>query len=127
MRAGWIVSIIGHIGVVLMTLLVWETRSTLMPEESVIVPVEIVDVAAESNVRALAEDVPVEDDVPEAEAETQEAEAAPAPSPDPRSGVSSARTSSISPPSPAWSTSSAIPASSATMARAPTATSRGLG
>lgn len=83
MRAGWIVSVIGHVGFVLMTLLAWEARSTLSPEVGAVVPVEIVDVAAESNVRALAEDVPEEEVSPEeqemAEAEPELAEAAPQP------------------------------------------------
>jgi outer membrane biosynthesis protein TonB len=60
MRPGIIVSIIGHIGAVLMTLLVWETRDTIAPRAGQIVPIEIVDVALESNVRALAEELPEE-------------------------------------------------------------------
>lgn len=83
MRAGWVVSLIGHVGFVLMTLLAWEARSTLTPEIGSVVPVEIVDVAAESNVRALAEDVPEEEAVPEAQEETVEAESEAAPSPAP--------------------------------------------
>jgi hypothetical protein len=58
MRPGVIVSIIGHVGAVLMTLLAWEARTTLPPESGAVVPVEIVDVALESNVRALAEEAP---------------------------------------------------------------------
>jgi outer membrane biosynthesis protein TonB len=82
MRAGWVVSFIGHVGFVLMTMLAWEARSTLTPEVGAVVPVEIVDVAAESNVRALAEDVPEQEVAPE-EQETAEAEPEPAPEPAP--------------------------------------------
>jgi len=57
MRPGIIVSIVGHIGAVLMTLLVWETRAVIVPASGSVVPVEIVDVAPESNVRALAEEI----------------------------------------------------------------------
>jgi hypothetical protein len=81
MRPGVIVSIIGHIGAVMMTMLAWEARSTLMPAIGSVVPVEIVDVAPESNVRALAEDVP--EDQEEQEEETIEAEPEPAPAPAP--------------------------------------------
>lgn len=80
MRAGWIVSLIGHIGAAMMTLLVWETQADLPPSVGSVVPVEIVDVALESNVRALAEDVPDEQEAPQEE-ETVEAEET-APSPD---------------------------------------------
>ncbi len=84
MRPGVIVSIIGHVGAVLMTLLAWEARSTLPPESGAVVPVEIVDVALESNVRALAEEVPEEEETPApAEAEPTQAEEQPAPTPTP--------------------------------------------
>jgi hypothetical protein len=73
MRAGWLVSLIGHIGAVLMTTLMWEVRSQPTPDIMSVVPVEIVDVAVESNVRALAEDVPDE----EAPATPEEQAAAP--------------------------------------------------
>lgn len=82
MRAGWVVSAIGHVGFVIMTMLAWETHSTSMPEQGAVVPVEIVDVAAESNVRALAEDVP-DEEVSPTEETPQEAEPEPAPSPQP--------------------------------------------
>jgi hypothetical protein len=82
MRAGWIVSAIGHVGFVMMTMLAWEARSTLMPEISTVVPVEIVDVAAESNVRALAEEAEAEEAAPQEE-ETVEAQPPPAPAPTP--------------------------------------------
>jgi|CXWL01.1.fsa_nt_gi hypothetical protein len=83
MRAGWLVSLIGHVGAVMMTLLAWEVRSTPMSEISSVVPVEIVDVALESNVRALAEVVPEDEVAPEAE-ETVAPTPAPAPSPQAR-------------------------------------------
>ncbi len=84
MRPGVIVSIIGHVGAVLMTLLAWEARSTLPPESGAVVPVEIVDVALESNVRALAEEVPEEEETPApAEAEPTQAEEQPTPTPTP--------------------------------------------
>lgn len=82
MRAGWLVSLIGHIGFVMMTLLAWDARSSLPPEAGAVVPVEIVDVALESNVRALAEDVAEEEVSPE-EQEPSETEPTPAPSPEP--------------------------------------------
>lgn len=82
MRAGVIISIVGHIGAVLMTFLAWDARPIIVPSSGSVVPVEIVDVAAESNVRALAEDVPDEEVSPE-EQEPQEADEAPAPTPSP--------------------------------------------
>lgn len=80
MRAGWVVSVIGHIGAVLMTMLAWEASSSFVPEPSVVVPVEIVAVAPESNVRALAIPTPEEEEAEAAE-ETTPAEPTPAPSP----------------------------------------------
>jgi hypothetical protein len=83
MRPGVFVSIIGHFGVVLMTLLAWDTRAALVPMSGSVVPVEIVDVAPESNVRALAE--AVEEEGEEQADQTVEAEpiaeARPAPRP----------------------------------------------
>jgi len=80
MRPGVIVSIIGHIGAVMMTFLAWEANSSL-PEtgQSVIVPIEIVDVSLESNVRALAEEVDVEGE--EQADEVSDSTPPPAPSP----------------------------------------------
>lgn len=78
MRAGWLVSLIGHVGAVLMTTLAWQTAPSLAPMVGSVVQVEIVDVAVESNVRALAEDVPEEEVAPEEQEQTQEAEPAPA-------------------------------------------------
>ncbi|MBX3431365.1 MAG: hypothetical protein KF779_17400 [Hyphomonadaceae bacterium] len=78
MRTGVIVSIIGHIGFVLMTMLAWEARSTITIGGGAIVPIEIVDVAAESNVRALSVDEPEGEPIP---AEEPPAEEEPAPAP----------------------------------------------
>lgn len=83
MRPGVIVSIIGHVGAVMMTMLAWEARTVLVPSGSTIVPIEIVDVAAEANVRALAEDVPDEEVSPEEDQEAAEQEPAPTPTPQP--------------------------------------------
>ncbi len=83
MRPGVIVSIVGHVGAVMMTYLAWEARTVMAPASGSVVPVEIVAVAPESNVRALAVDVP-EDEVSPEEQEPQEAEEAPAPSPTPQ-------------------------------------------
>jgi hypothetical protein len=83
MRPGVIVSIVGHVGAVMMTMLAWEARTTLRHESGSVVPVEIVDVAPESNVRALAEDIP-DLEVSASEQPPQETEAAPAPSPQPQ-------------------------------------------
>lgn len=83
MRPGVIVSVIGHVGAVLMTLLAWEARSTLPPESGVVVPVEIVDVALESNVRALAVEPPAEEEPAPAETEPTTADEQPAPTPAP--------------------------------------------
>lgn len=47
MRAGWLVSLIGHIGIMLMTTLVWQTAAEIAPNAGAVVPVEIVDVAVE--------------------------------------------------------------------------------
>ncbi|MGQ0533391.1 MAG: hypothetical protein ACT4OF_11970 [Caulobacteraceae bacterium] len=82
MRAGWVVSFIGHVGFVIMTLLAWESRSSLPQNIGAVVPVEIVDVAAESNVRALAEDVPDEEVSPQEQPPSEE-EPAPASTPAP--------------------------------------------
>lgn len=82
MRPGVIVSIVGHVGAVLMTLLAWEAQSSLPTEMGAVVPVEIVAIAPESNVRALAEAVP-EDEVSPDEVEPAEAEERPAPAPTP--------------------------------------------
>ena len=54
MRAGWIVSFVGHVGAVLMSLLAWEASSTMAPAGGAVVPIEIVTIGPESNVRALA-------------------------------------------------------------------------
>lgn len=87
MRAGWVVSLFAHVFAVWLTMQAWNTRAALTPLSGVIVPIEIVDVAAESNVRALAEDVPDEEAVPEEQEQTAEATPAPAAAaaPQPRS------------------------------------------
>lgn len=83
MRPGVIVSIVGHVGAVMMTLLAWETRTVILPASGSVVPVEIVATAPESNVRALAENVPDEEVAPD-EQEPTEAEPAPTPAPTPQ-------------------------------------------
>jgi hypothetical protein len=85
MRAGLVVSLVGHVGAVMMTMLAWEARTTLAPDAGVIVPIEIVDVALESNVRALAEPVPEEDvSASEETSVASEPETAPLPAPTPQ-------------------------------------------
>lgn len=79
MRAGIAVSVIGHVGAVMMTLLAWQTTTTLAPSGGGVVPVEIVDVAPESNVRALAIDVPEEGEQQGDQSSEAEPEAAPTP------------------------------------------------
>lgn len=85
MRAGLVVSIIGHVGAVLMTMLVWEARTTLPADLVAVVPVEIVDIAEEANVRALTVDAPEEEvTAPEEQTVREETPAAAAPTPAPR-------------------------------------------
>ncbi|MGD9816638.1 MAG: hypothetical protein AB7Q23_06455 [Hyphomonadaceae bacterium] len=79
MRAGFVVSLIGHVGAVMMTLLAWETRSSFEMGATQIVPVEIVNIGAEANVRALAQEVPDEDLSPQEEQNDQSEEARPQP------------------------------------------------
>jgi hypothetical protein len=84
MRPGVIVSAVGHVGAVMMTLLAWETHTVLMPSTGSVVPVEIVATAPESNVRALAEDVPEgEEQADELADATPEPTPAPTPAPPP--------------------------------------------
>lgn len=79
MRAGVIVSVIGHIGAVLMTYLALPAMHGQLESISApVVPVEIVEVGPEANVRALAVDVPDEDVSPVPE---EPQEAAPVPTP----------------------------------------------
>lgn len=85
MRSGWIVpllvSLIGHIGAIMMTTLAWQlTAETSIPAVGAVVPVEIVDIGEESNVRALAEETP-EDAAPQEQQQTQVAAIEPAPGP----------------------------------------------
>jgi hypothetical protein len=79
MRAGVLVSIIGHIGLVMMTMLAWEARSEIPATGGSVVPIEIVDVAEESNVRALARQVEGDESPMQADAPTAEEEPPPAP------------------------------------------------
>lgn len=84
MRAGWVVSAIGHVGFVIMTMLAWEVSTPMSGGSTAVVPVEIVDVAVEANVRALAEDVPdAEETFTEATDSVEESRPPPAPSPTP--------------------------------------------
>lgn len=84
MRAGVFVSAIGHVGAVMMTLLAWEANSSLPQNVVTVVPIEIVDVGLEANVRALAEDVPDEEVAPQEEQVAAAEEPAPAPTPAPQ-------------------------------------------
>jgi hypothetical protein len=79
MRAGVAVSVIGHVGAVMMTMLAWQARTVIVPSSGAVVPVEIVDVAPESNVRALAIPTPEEEEATPEEQEPTEAEATPTP------------------------------------------------
>lgn len=81
MRPGVIVSVIGHVGAVMLTLFAWEARSTLPIQGAQIVPVEIVDIGAETNVRALAEQVPDEEVAPQEDEQQLEEPPPPAPTP----------------------------------------------
>src|SRR5690348_16118220 len=85
MRAGWVVSLIGHIGFVIMTMLAWNVSAPLRAGGTVVVPVEIVDVAPEANVRALAEQVedPSDEDVADPDAQQRPETPPPAPTPTP--------------------------------------------
>ena len=80
---GPVVSLIGHVGAVMMTLLAWELNSSLPDNIVTVVPIEIVDVGLEPNVRALAEDVPDEEVAPQEEQVAAVEEPAPAPTPTP--------------------------------------------
>lgn len=73
-----VVSIIGHVGAVLMTMLVWEARTTLPSGGVAVVPIEIVDISEETNVRALTVDAPDEEATAQEE-ETSPEEARPTP------------------------------------------------
>lgn len=82
MRPGIVVSIVGHLVAVWLTWLSWPAMAELQPMGAQIVPVEIVAIGDETNVRALAEQVP-EDEVAPQEEEASEEEPAPAPTPTP--------------------------------------------
>jgi|CXWL01.1.fsa_nt_gi hypothetical protein len=85
MRAGVIVSIIGHAGAILMTTLIWNTSVATTPSlGGAAVPVEIVDVDLESNVRALTQDAAEEEAAAAEEEQIAATEPTPAPTPTPR-------------------------------------------
>ncbi len=81
---GVIVSVIGHVGAVMLTLLSWNMNPPEPISAGAVVPVEVVNVAPESNVRALApplpeieeEEIPAMADIPAVE-QPHLAEAAP--------------------------------------------------
>jgi colicin import membrane protein len=84
MRAGWAVSVIGHVGAVMMTLLVWEAHSAYTGNGgTATVPVDIVDVAPESNVRALSTEPSEETAPPPTSDDTSVEPPAPTPPPAP--------------------------------------------
>jgi len=87
MRAGWVVSSIGHIGAVMITLLAWETNTTFVPRGVATVPVDIVDVAPESNVRATAIN-PSEEETPAPVVPDTAIPTPPPPTPSPRPRLS---------------------------------------
>lgn len=79
MRAGLVVSFIGHVGFVIMTMLAWEANTRLPLAATAVVPIEIVDMSTEANVRALSEDAPDEEDSsPEETNATEEPQPTPA-------------------------------------------------
>lgn len=86
MRVGWAASAVGHVGAVLMTLASWPAMTEASTDNGVVVPVEVVDISAVSNVRALAPAPDPEDDAnappDQPVAAAQESEPEPAPSPD---------------------------------------------
>jgi len=81
MRPGWIVSLVGHIGAVLMTLLVWEANPQVIRTQGAVVPVEIVAVAPQSNVQALS--ASQEEPTPAPAQATPEPQPTPEPAPPP--------------------------------------------
>jgi len=84
MRAGVFVSLIGHVGAVMMTLLAWETNSSISMGSTQIVPVEIVTVGTEVNVRALAQETPEDEVSPQAQENDQQDQARPQPASTPQ-------------------------------------------
>ncbi|HVY84106.1 MAG TPA: cell envelope integrity protein TolA [Caulobacterales bacterium] len=83
MRPGLVVSFIGHVGFVLMTLLVWRPTSMLIPTSGAVVPVEIVATAPESNVRALSNSNEEPTPAPEQQVAPPEPTPSPTPAPPP--------------------------------------------
>jgi hypothetical protein len=90
MRPGIAISVVGHILAVWLTWVSWPIVSELPSMGAQIVPVEIVNIGAETNVRALAEEVPDDEVAPQEEEQSQE-EPAPAPSPTPQQRREQAR------------------------------------
>lgn len=81
MRLGVVVSAIGHVGAVLMTLIAWPQGPPPARDEGSIVPVEIVTISDLTDVRALVRDAP--DAASQEETPPAEQEAAPPPAPAP--------------------------------------------
>lgn len=79
MRLGWLISAVAHVGAVLLLTQSCATMVSTAPAASgVVVPVEIVNVAPESNVRALSEQT-LEDAMPEPDEQTVQAQPEPIP------------------------------------------------
>lgn len=86
MRPGVVVSGIGHVGFVMMTLVAWPMQTLSEANIGTVVPVEIVTIAAVTDVRALTPETAEEEPTPveqASEATPPPTETAPAP-PDPR-------------------------------------------
>src|SRR5262245_36563024 len=87
MRPGLIVSAVGHVGAVLLTLIAWPQQALPRAEAGTVVSVEIVNIGEISNVRALtnAPEDAVETPSPADAVQQQQTppEAAPAPTPRP--------------------------------------------
>lgn len=80
--AGLIASVIGHIGLLLMTRMVWDMQTTTLPlSAGAVVPVEITEIGPESNVRALARETPDEEVAPADVQSPQEPQEATTPAP----------------------------------------------
>lgn len=85
MRFGWILSLAAHALAVAMTLIAWPLSAReAMPDAGAVVPIDVVDIGALSNVRAMAppepeEDAALEDEETPDQANEAPAETAPAP------------------------------------------------
>lgn len=84
MRAGGIFSLLGHIAAALTTLLTWPAPQTRPRDAVVVVPIEIVDIGQEANIRALAQEVPEQTAAQEETPPAVDPAPAPAPVPAPR-------------------------------------------